>query len=82
MKYGLRRESRRGLVAENEMIGTLDWFPRLIKNGACIEVPGPIMATTSLFFIKYKATELRLFTVCIISVMHLNSVLKNIFIFI
>jgi len=65
MKYGLRRESRRGLVAENEMIGTLDWFPRLIKNGACIEVPGPIMATTSLFFIKYKAEAAAPTTVCL-----------------
>lgn len=44
-----------GFVAEYEIIGTLDLFPRFITNSACIEETGPMIATTSTFFRRSKA---------------------------
>lgn len=46
---------REGLVAENEMMGTLALSPRSSIKLACMDVDGPIMACTSTFFIKSTA---------------------------
>ena len=48
---------REGLVAENDIIGTWAWSPRLITKFASIDVTGPNIACTSAFLIRSKAVS-------------------------
>jgi hypothetical protein len=48
-------EVRKGLVAENDIMGTRAFSPRSITKLACIDVVGPKIAWTSTFFIKSRA---------------------------
>lgn len=48
---------REGLVAENDIIGTWAWSPRLITKFASIDVTGPNIACTCAFLIRSKVVS-------------------------